>query len=113
MCCNCLWAWSRHPNYFFEWLGWFAYPAIALDPARPVTWLSLWFRGELVVAQTRRRRSWNFGDRTLSGVTGVTGVAEDVPTAVGRAYEGVRRIHFEGMHYRTDIGRRALEARAT
>jgi steroid 5-alpha reductase family enzyme len=21
-----LWGWSRHPNYFFEWLGWLAYP---------------------------------------------------------------------------------------
>jgi steroid 5-alpha reductase family enzyme len=36
-----LWAWSRHPNYFFEWLGWLAYPLIALDPGRPATWLSL------------------------------------------------------------------------
>ena len=27
-----LWRWSRHPNYFFEWLGWFAYPVIALSP---------------------------------------------------------------------------------
>jgi steroid 5-alpha reductase family enzyme len=35
-----LWGWSRHPNYFFEWLGWLAYPVIGLDPARPVTWLS-------------------------------------------------------------------------
>ena len=26
-----LWAWSRHPNYFFEWLGWLAYPVISLD----------------------------------------------------------------------------------
>ena len=26
-----LWAWSRHPNYFFEWLGWFAYPLLAID----------------------------------------------------------------------------------
>ena len=24
-----LWRWSRHPNYFFEWLGWLAYPVIA------------------------------------------------------------------------------------
>jgi steroid 5-alpha reductase family enzyme len=24
-----LWAWSRHPNYFFEFLGWCAYPVIA------------------------------------------------------------------------------------
>jgi len=36
-----LWGWSRHPNYFFQWLGWCAYPVIALDPARPVTLLSL------------------------------------------------------------------------
>jgi cyclopropane-fatty-acyl-phospholipid synthase len=24
-----LWRYSRHPNYFFEWLHWFAYPFIA------------------------------------------------------------------------------------
>jgi steroid 5-alpha reductase family enzyme len=26
-----LWRLSRHPNYFFEWLGWLAYPVIAID----------------------------------------------------------------------------------
>ncbi len=33
-----LWSWSRHPNYFFEWLGWCAYPCIALShvPAYPI-----------------------------------------------------------------------------
>lgn len=38
-----LWRWSRHPNYFFEWLGWFAYPLIAIDVsgANPYGWLSL------------------------------------------------------------------------
>lgn len=25
-----LWRWSRHPNYFFEWLGWLAYPLFAI-----------------------------------------------------------------------------------
>lgn len=25
-----LWGWSRHPNYFFEWLGWLAYAVIAI-----------------------------------------------------------------------------------
>ena len=25
-----LWRWSRHPNYFFQWLGWLAYPVIAI-----------------------------------------------------------------------------------
>jgi phosphoribosylamine---glycine ligase len=45
-------------------------------------------------------------------VLGVTAVADDLPTAIARAYEAVRCIHFEGMHYRTDIGRKALgEAR--
>ena len=24
-----LWGWSRHPNYFFEWFGWLAYPVLA------------------------------------------------------------------------------------
>lgn len=27
-----LWGWSRHPNFFFEWLGWCAWPVIALGP---------------------------------------------------------------------------------
>jgi steroid 5-alpha reductase family enzyme len=38
-----LWRWSRHPNYFFEWLGWCAYPVIAIDLAghNPYGWLAL------------------------------------------------------------------------
>jgi steroid 5-alpha reductase family enzyme len=30
-----LWRWSRHPNYFFEWFGWLAYPVIAISPVHP------------------------------------------------------------------------------
>ncbi|HET7378281.1 MAG TPA: DUF1295 domain-containing protein [Anaerolineae bacterium] len=38
-----LWRWSRHPNYFFEWLLWLAYPIIAIDFAghNRYGWLSL------------------------------------------------------------------------
>jgi len=46
-------------------------------------------------------------------VLGVSAVAEDLTAATAAAYEGVSRIHFEGMHYRSDIGRKALEVRAT
>lgn len=33
-----LWGRSRHPNYFFEWLGWWAYPIIAVGPAARFGW---------------------------------------------------------------------------
>lgn len=36
-----LWAWSRHPNYFFEWLTWTAYAPLALAPGYPEGWWSL------------------------------------------------------------------------
>ena len=43
VCDTGLWAWSRHPNYFFEWLGWCAWPvfAIALSGAWPWGWLAM------------------------------------------------------------------------
>jgi len=41
-------------------------------------------------------------------VLGVTAVGRDVQAAVSRAYQEVDRIRFEGMHYRRDIGFRAL-----
>jgi phosphoribosylamine--glycine ligase len=42
-------------------------------------------------------------------VLGVTAHAADLPNAVGRAYEAVSKIGFEGMHYRKDIAARALK----
>lgn len=35
VCDTGLWAYSRHPNYFFEWLGWLAYPVIAISGDYP------------------------------------------------------------------------------
>jgi steroid 5-alpha reductase family enzyme len=34
-----LWSWSRHPNYFFEWLHWVAWALIALSA--PYGWLAI------------------------------------------------------------------------
>lgn len=38
-CRTGLWGWSRHPNYFFEWLHWFAY--VLLSVGAPLWWLSI------------------------------------------------------------------------
>jgi steroid 5-alpha reductase family enzyme len=37
-CRDGLWRYSRHPNYFFEWLHWFAYVLLAVGS--PWFWLS-------------------------------------------------------------------------
>lgn len=43
VCDRGLWAWSRHPNYFFEWLGWCVWPVFAIDLSGgwPWGWLAL------------------------------------------------------------------------
>jgi len=43
VCDRGLWGWSRHPNYFFEWLFWLAFPLFAIDltGAYPYGWLVL------------------------------------------------------------------------
>ena len=56
--------------------GWGTFQAAELLTEKTVTWMSIWYKGELVVAQTRKRKSWTMGNRTLSGVTGVTHVGE-------------------------------------
>jgi steroid 5-alpha reductase family enzyme len=37
-CRRGMWRYSRHPNYFFEWLHWFAYVLLAVGS--PLAWLS-------------------------------------------------------------------------
>lgn len=43
ICDRGLWGFSRHPNYFFEWLCWIAYPLLAIDfgGGNPPGYLSL------------------------------------------------------------------------
>jgi phosphoribosylamine--glycine ligase len=44
------------------------------------------------------------GGRVLT----VVGRGVSYEAAIARAYEGAAKISFEGMHYRNDIGRKAI-----
>ena len=49
------------------------------------------------------------GLETAGGrVLGVTAAGQDLAGAIDGAYGAVRQVDFEGMHYRTDIGRKGL-----
>ncbi len=41
-------------------------------------------------------------------VLGVTGLGDNIKEAIDKTYQAVGKISFEGMHYRKDIGKRAL-----
>jgi phosphoribosylamine--glycine ligase len=61
-------------------------------------------------AGTRRE-----GDRFFTDggrVLGVTATEKDLASAMMLAYEAVNKIHFEGMHYRRDIGAKGLASTA-
>lgn len=60
-------------------------------------------------AGTRRKG----GDIVTHGgrVLGVTALGETIADAIGRAYDAVERIQWQGVHFRKDIGRKALDRR--
>ncbi|MBS0334688.1 MAG: DUF1295 domain-containing protein, partial [Proteobacteria bacterium] len=72
-----LWGWSRHPNYFFEWLAWLAYPAIGLQPAQPITWLSFAAPAVMLLLLTR--------------VSGIPPLEEAQLASKGEAYRSYQR----------------------
>ena len=46
VCCDGLWRYSRHPNYFFEWLHWWAYVVMGVStPGWLLTWIGPFGRG--------------------------------------------------------------------
>ena len=53
--------------------GWGKFSAAELLGTTSVTWQSIWWQGELVVAQSRKRLYWEFASRAPSGITGITG----------------------------------------
>ncbi len=55
---------------------------------------------------TRRENRWHTGG---GRVLGVTALGDTIAAATREAYEGVSRISWDGMHYRRDIARRAVD----
>lgn len=52
--------------------GWHNYVAAEYLPGDIMTWLSIWYQGELIVAQGRKRGGWAYSSMSASGVTGIT-----------------------------------------
>jgi phosphoribosylamine---glycine ligase len=77
------------------------HPIEGIDAAEALDGVTVFHAGTAV----RDGRLVTAGGRVL----GVTAVALDVKGAIGRAYDAIARIRFEGMHYRRDIGRRRTE----
>lgn len=71
---------------------------------------------DVVVFHAGTKRSMVHGPRSTEKyytnggrVLGVTGLGETIKEAISKTYQAVEKIHFEGMHYRRDIGWRALK----
>lgn len=68
--------------------GWGSFIAAQMLTSNTITWLSIWYEGELIVAQTRKRTGWIHGNRSASGVTGVTKVgttcSDDLVTEIAK-----------------------------
>ena len=66
VCRDGLWRWSRHPNYFFEWVHWWAYVLIGhaapLTFIGPVVMLALLLKGT-GIPHTERRPCGPAGDK--------------------------------------------------
>jgi steroid 5-alpha reductase family enzyme len=69
-----LWRYSRHPNYFFEFLGWCAYPVFAVAVGAPWGWLAL---AAPIVIYFK-----------LVHVSGIPSVEQHMLRTRGDAYEG-------------------------
>jgi phosphoribosylamine--glycine ligase len=73
---------------------------------KPITGIENVRNAEVFHAGTRRA-----GDELMTAggrVLGVTATGSDLKASIDNAYAAVRQIHFDGMHYRTDIGLRGL-----
>ncbi|TFC70749.1 carboxylate--amine ligase [Cryobacterium sp. TMS1-20-1] len=81
-------------SWINHYQGWGEFVAAEMLTSKTITWLSIWYEGELVVAQSRERRGWTHGNRSISGVTGVTkvGVTCENPQATEIAISAIKAV---------------------
>jgi phosphoribosylamine---glycine ligase len=75
-------------------------PITGIDKAESLPDVKVFHSG----TATREGKLVTDGGRVL----GVTALGKTIADAQKRCYEAMKHIHFDGMHYRTDIGRQAL-----
>ena len=77
---------SMAKSWIDRYDGWGKFIAAEMLGSQTITFLSIWWEGELIVAQTRKRTGWIHGNRSASGVTGVTKVgttcSDDIVTDI-------------------------------
>ena len=62
---------ARHWINYYR--GWGKFTVAEYLSPDSITWLAIYKEGRLIVAQGRKRLYWEFGNRSVSGVTGITG----------------------------------------
>lgn len=91
VCDQGLWQFSRHPNYFFEWVSWLTYPIIAVDLSGGYPWGWLAILGSVVMY-------W-----LLVHVSGIPLLEQHMLTRSGdefRKYQAGTNAFFPGPHRR-------------
>jgi phosphoribosylamine--glycine ligase len=98
--------WSRGPSVCVV-LASRGYPG-AYESGKPIAGIAAAEASGATVFQAGTRAGTH-GLETAGGrVLGVTASGEDLAGAIRSAYRAVEQIHFDGMHYRTDIGHKGL-----
>ena len=77
------------------------YPITGLDSANQVPGVEVFHAGTSLVDG----KYLTNGGRVLA----VTATGDSLEAALQQAYEGIGKIHFDGIYYRHDIGHRALK----
>jgi len=67
---------------------------------------------DVVVFHAGTRREGDCIVTSGGRVLGVTALGDDISAAIHKAYQAVSKIHWDGVHYRKDIGAKALKKQA-